>query len=99
MVSNRDLLLIEFIEHKDIRDANKLIVVGSLINKNEKNVKSISLEAEFFKIGKFVEECTEYINASLKKGEIENFIVACGGCNDYVPPEYDTYTLTVKTPY
>lgn len=88
---------IEFIDHKNILDSKKLLIMGSLVNNNKKTIKSITLEAEFFKNGKFVDECTDYTNVNLKTGETENFKVACGGCNDYDPPEYDTYTLVVKS--
>ncbi len=74
-----DISGIEFIEHKDQQVANKVLVMGSLVNKNKKKIKSIKLEAEFFKNGEFVDECTEYLSTNLKTGETENFKVSCGG--------------------
>jgi hypothetical protein len=88
---------IKILEHKDQRNTEKLIVIGSLINSNESRVKSIMLEAEFFKKGVFVDECTEYITTNLNPGETENFKISCGGCGDYVVPEYDDYTVAIKS--
>lgn len=88
---------IEFIKHTDTKLKHKLLIIGSLKNNSAEPVNNIKLEAEFFKDGEFVDECTEYLGNKIGPGQIENFKVACGCSNDFVAPEYDNYTLRVTS--
>ncbi len=88
---------IEILNHKDTSTSEKLIIIGALTNNQESKISSLTIEAEFFKDGEFVEECSEYISTNIGQDEIENFKISCGGCGNYTTPDYNTYKITVKS--
>jgi hypothetical protein len=68
------------------------------MNNSENVIDSVTLEAEFYQNGIFVDECTEYISGVIKSGALENFKLSCGSCSsNYIAPVYDSYTLKVTS--
>ena len=80
---------------RDVKLGNKVFINGSIINKGNKPLGSIQLEAEFFnEKGEFVYEESEYIKKTLAPNERENFQIKCG-CTDVTFPEYKKVTVRV----
>jgi uncharacterized protein with ACT and thioredoxin-like domain len=88
----KDIVIKEF---RDQKLGNKINIVGTLANNSDKDIGSISLEAEFFNAkGEFVYERSEYITHTIPAKGTENFQITCG-CSDQVFPEYETVTVKV----
>ena len=82
-------------EFREQKNGNQLLILGSVVNSGDEKASSIQLEAELTdKDGKFVYECSEYINQDLKPGDIENFQIKCG-CGENPVPEYAEVNVRV----
>ena len=82
-------------EFREQKNGNQLLILGKIVNSGDEKASSIQLEAELTdKDGKFVYECSEYINQDLKPGDIENFQIKCG-CGENPVPEYAEVTVRV----
>ena len=82
-------------EYREQKNGNQLLILGSIVNSGDKKTRSIQLEAELInKDGKFVYECSEYINKDLKPGDSENFQIKCG-CGKTPIPEYTKANVRV----
>lgn len=89
---------VELLAHEDQKIDDALVVIGSLMNNSEKVIDSVTLEAEFYENGIFVDECTEYVSGLIKPSALENFKLSCGNCSSsYIAPVYDSYTLKVTS--
>ena len=82
-------------EFREARHGDQLLILGIVTNNGKKAASSIQLEAELKdENGKFVYECTKYINKRLKPGEKENFQIKCG-CGSTPLPKYVTIDVRV----
>ncbi len=96
---NRKTTTLEIIDHSDGSTPEKYIVLGTLKNVSKDPVKSVTLEAEFFMDGKFVDECSDSASIYLKVDGEENVKLSCKNCNEEIYPEHNSYTLKVINTY
>ncbi|MDH5633283.1 MAG: FxLYD domain-containing protein [Gammaproteobacteria bacterium] len=86
---------VRIVSYRETRTGNRLLVLGEIENAGKGNVTSVHLEAELKdKNGKFVYECSDYINRKLASGDKENFQISCG-CGSNPLPEYATVDVRV----
>ena len=86
---------IEIISHKEKKNGNQLLILGEIKNTGNKKASSIKLEAELFDSnGKFVYECSDYVDKELMPGESENYQIVCG-CGKNPIPEFNKVNLKV----
>ncbi|MCU7930716.1 MAG: FxLYD domain-containing protein [Candidatus Thiodiazotropha sp. (ex Codakia rugifera)] len=86
---------IKVLEYREELSGKQLLILGSIKNEGTGKASSIRLEAELLDSdGRFVFECSEYINKKLKPGETEYFQIKCG-CGDTVAPEHSSITVRV----
>ena len=96
LTSNFDMAdQIKIQEFREQKNGNQLLILGSIVNSGDKKASSIQIEAELTdKGGKFVYQCSEYINKDLKPGDIENFQIKCR-CGENPVPEYAEVNVRV----
>ncbi len=80
--------------HQTTTKNGKLLVTGSVTNNATIAVNSIQIEAELFKDGTFVYECSKYISMPIEPNQSENYMIQCG-CGKGDIPEFDTVTVKV----
>ncbi|MCU7852625.1 MAG: FxLYD domain-containing protein [Candidatus Thiodiazotropha sp. (ex Monitilora ramsayi)] len=86
---------INVLEYREKMNGKRLLILGSVKNEGSENASSIQLEAELLDSdGRFVFECSKYINKKLKPGETENFQINCG-CGDTIAPEHSSVNVRV----
>lgn len=73
----------------------RLLVTGSLTNEAKIAVNSVEIEAELFKGGTFVYECSDYISKTIESGQSENYMIKCG-CSKGDTPEFDEVKVKVS---
>lgn len=88
------------VSHKERRVGKSVDILGVIENQGNDTWGSINIEVELFdKKGGFVDECSEYIQGSIKPGEKQNFKVSCRRCDKNPLPKYEKYTIAVKNAY
>ncbi|MET0029584.1 MAG: FxLYD domain-containing protein [Candidatus Thiodiazotropha sp.] len=86
---------VKILEYSEAESVDQLLILGKIQNAGKTKVGSIQLEAELYDdSGKFVYECNEYINKSLKADEVENFQIKCG-CKGQPVPSHASATVRV----
>ena len=85
--------------YQDKSTPEKLLFIGTLTNNSEQPWKNINIEVELFQNDEFVSECSDFINNTVKPNETENFQVSCGGCDNYILPTYDKFTIKINNAY
>lgn len=89
---------LSIVEHRERRSEGTLDVLGKIQNDGEDTWQSITIKVEMFDdAGVFVDECQEYVNATLAPGAALNFKATCGGCPKQELPEFDTYTVAITS--
>jgi len=87
-------------EHESKMVDGNFVVLGKLENISNRIWRGLQVEVELFdKDKKFIHECSGYIGADLEAGAVEYFQVNCKGCKDSPIPEFDSYTVAVKSGY
>ena len=77
--------------------SNEFVLLGKVENEGEIKWTSVSLRAELFDAsGKFIEECTEYINRSVPVKDSINFKLSCSNCSPANLESYSSYTLSIS---
>lgn len=86
------------VEHRGSRVGSDFRVIGTLENRGTGAWKMIGVEVELFDAdGNFVEECSDYLNVTLRPEETENFVVSCGSCREGPLPEFEDYEIVVSS--
>lgn len=63
----------------EVKRDDGVYILGTIENRGGESVRMASLQADLFdKAGKFVDQCSGYLNSSLKPGGVRNFKVTCG---------------------
>jgi hypothetical protein len=73
-------------------------IIGSVKNSGKTPARGITIQADFFEHGKFVDQYSTYISGNLAPGESKNFKISCG-CKDSPPAEHDSYKVEVQGGY
>ncbi len=81
--------------HQTTMQNDKLLVIGSFTNSAKVPINTVEIEAELFKDGKFVYECSDYIGMTIKPGQSENYMIKCG-CNKGDTPAFDEVKVKVN---
>jgi hypothetical protein len=71
-------------------------LIGSVKNAGAKPVRGVSVTAELFLGGKFVDECSDFLPGYLGAGESRNFKIACGSVRAPVA-DHDSYKVQVRS--
>jgi hypothetical protein len=69
-------------------------IVGSATNTGKAPARGLTIQADFFDHGKFVDQYSTYISGKIAPGESKNFKISCG-CRDSPPAEHDSYKVAV----
>jgi hypothetical protein len=79
----------------EVKRDDGVYILGTVENRGDESVRSASIQADLYdKAGKFVDQCSGYLGAYLKPGEVHNFKVTCGG-KDKPVAEHASYKLRV----
>jgi hypothetical protein len=70
-------------------------IIGTLTNSGKSPARAITVEAELFQHGKFVDKYSTYIS-KLAPGESRHFKIQCG-CKDSQPAEHDSFKVQVES--
>lgn len=92
-------VLPELGEYEANMQGEQLLITGTVKNISDRPYESITLEAELYdEAGKFVYECTEYINQELAVGQSENYLIKCG-CSKGDVPDFASAKVKVTDVY
>lgn len=82
-------------EYRLVRNGTQSLVLGTIVNEGEREIRHIQLEAEFLDAqGELVYECSDYITQPLDPGESENYQMSCG-CGDNPLPAHESFAVRV----
>jgi hypothetical protein len=69
-------------------------ILGKVTNTGTKPAIGLSVQANLFNHGKYVDQYSTYLRGTLAPGQSEYFKIDCG-CKDTPPAEHDSYKLDV----
>lgn len=90
---------VKVLSYRDVRNGDRLYILGEIRNEGGQTLGSVNLEAEMFDSDNtFVFECSEYVQKNLGPGDSENSKMNCG-CSGQEIPEYATINMRVVSAY
>jgi len=69
-------------------------IIGTATNKGTVAARSVTIQADLFDHGKFVDQYSTYISGVLAPGASKHFKISCG-CKDTPAAEHDSYKVRV----
>jgi hypothetical protein len=79
---------------EETRHGGITAIIGSATNNGKVLARGITIEANLFNHGKFVDQYSTYISGGVEPGELKHFKISCG-CKDSPAAPHDSFKLEV----
>lgn len=83
--------------HYERRKKNGVEIIAEIQNTGNVTWSGVSVEVEFLdKSGKFVDQCSGYLQGKIGPSQTRNMKIGCGGCENNPLQAYDRYTIEIR---